>query len=119
MMRSWMSRLMLLGGLVCGASAGAQEATEPAGPAGGEPNPFRQTTALRFELPSGGVARVRLLDSGGRVIRSLAAEVRAAGEWIVAWDGRDDAGRTTPPGVYFAVLQTPELRDTRKLVRTR
>jgi hypothetical protein len=33
MMRSWMSRLMLLGGLVCGASAGAQEATEPAGPA--------------------------------------------------------------------------------------
>ncbi|MBK8232149.1 MAG: metallophosphoesterase [Candidatus Eisenbacteria bacterium] len=102
-----------------GASQAGGAPTEPAGPAGGEPNPFRQTTALRFELPSGGVARVRLLDSGGRVIRSLAAEVRAAGEWIVAWDGRDDAGRTTPPGVYFAVLETPELRDTRKLVRTR
>jgi hypothetical protein len=42
---------------------------------------------------------VTVFDLRGRRIRSLAAAEAPAR--IVDWDGRDDAGRPVPSGVYF------------------
>jgi len=65
--------------------------------------------------PSGGLVRLwlggeegaqngswDLYDVGGRRLRSWARTERA-----VVWDGRDDAGRTLPAGVYFTRWTSP------------
>lgn len=64
---------------------------------------------LRFHgLPRAEAARATLVvfDATGREVRWLRAEGAADGRLGFAWDGRDQAGRATPPGVYFARLGT-------------
>ena len=56
------------------------------------PNPFRDGIALA--PPAAG--RVAVLDASGRLVRSFDVGAGAA-----RWDGRDDAGRAAPPGLYF------------------
>jgi hypothetical protein len=35
----------------------------------------------------------------------------------VTWDGRDDAGSAVAPGLYFARLEAPGFRATRRIAR--
>jgi len=53
---------------------------------------------------------------GARVARLLEAEW-PAGISSQAWDGRDDAGRETPPGLYFAVVTVEGKASRARLVR--
>lgn len=69
--------------------------------AGAAPNPFRQETALRLRLDQAGVVQAAVHAADGRRIRDLGSVMLAAGEHRLAWDGRDDAGRTVPSGTYF------------------
>ena len=46
-----------------------------------------------------------IFDVAGRHVRSLLRGNFAAGERVVVWDGRDDAGGQSPSGVYFARLR--------------
>jgi hypothetical protein len=59
---------------------------------------------LRCYLPDASPARVVIHDVGGRVVRSVGVAA-AAGTAEVVWDGRDDAGRALPSGIYFAELR--------------
>lgn len=70
--------------------AGVAPAAAPALRAG--PNPFRG--ALDVVAASHG--RVGVYDAGGRLVRALESRDGRA-----RWDGRDGAGRDTPPGLYF------------------
>lgn len=58
------------------------------------PNPM--AASARFEATQGGT--LDILDLRGRRVRSLPD--RARGVW--EWDGRDERGDQTPPGIYFA-----------------
>ena len=50
--------------------------------------------------------RVVVFDLAGRLRRDLsAAQPRPSGIHYFAWDGRDDAGRLVPPGVYAVGLE--------------
>jgi len=70
------------------------------------PNPFRQTTKIRYsildtryliERPT-----LRIHDVGGRIVRYLNLESSIQNlESAVIWDGTDDAGCKLPAGVYF------------------
>jgi len=72
------------------------------------PNPFREST--RLSVPDGTHA-VRVVDARGRLVRTIATG------GTVRFDGRDDAGRPLPGGVYWAVpVGTPDGRPF-KLVR--
>jgi hypothetical protein len=71
------------------------------------PNPARAGAALRFGLPAAGRAALALFDAAGRRVRTLAEGERAAGEYALAWDGRDESGAAAPSGLYFIRLQTP------------
>jgi flagellar hook assembly protein FlgD len=57
---------------------------------------------LALELPRGGDLSVELIDLGGRRVRTLHHDAAAAGPLELEWDGRDDAGRAAPVGVYYA-----------------
>jgi hypothetical protein len=71
------------------------------------PNPFRAgggEVSLLFSLDTTPpvVSEVALYDVAGRRVRGLSlAETSALGGRAARWDGRDDAGRLVPSGVYF------------------
>jgi len=80
------------------------------------PNPFNPATTIRFSIPEAGNVRLTVLDVNGRIVRTLVSGDRAAGEFPVVWDGKDDAGREVGSGLYFARLEAGELKATRKMV---
>ena len=83
------------------------------------PNPFRDAAALVFTLGREGRAVLAIYSVDGRRIRTLSSGSRPAGAYRLAWDGKDDTGRATMPGLYFARLQTQNGRFSRTLVRIR
>ncbi|OGF24402.1 MAG: hypothetical protein A2V63_08090 [Candidatus Eisenbacteria bacterium RBG_19FT_COMBO_70_11] len=83
------------------------------------PNPFRDATWLRFALARAAQVRVEIFDPAGRRVRDLGARFLDAGPHAIAWDGRDDGGRGTGPGLYFARVGTAERTLDAKVLRLR
>jgi len=79
----------------------------PAGPmVRAAPNPFRGHTSVQVVTPLDGTQRLFVRDVQGRTVRHLGEGRFAPGTRLVQWDGRGDAGRPLPPGIYRIVLQT-------------
>jgi hypothetical protein len=83
------------------------------------PNPFTESASIRFWLGRAGSTRVEVFDPAGRRVATLVDGRLAAGSHAATWSGRNDAGRTVAPGVYFVRLTTEERRITRRVVRLR
>lgn len=81
------------------------------------PNPFNPTTTIGYELPEDGPVLLVICDVAGRRIRTLVQSSReSAGIHSVAWDGRDDAGRSVTSGMYFYRLHADLFEQTRKMI---
>jgi hypothetical protein len=83
------------------------------------PTPFAQRTALVFAGPKGTEASLQIFDVAGRRVRSAWRGVLDGREITREWDGRDDAGRETPTGVYLARLRSEAGEVVVRLVRAR
>lgn len=70
------------------------------------PNPFREMTALRYSLAEAAPVRATIVDVSGRSIRTLYDGQAVAGSHVIAWDGRDDAGREAAAGVYCCRIES-------------
>ncbi len=71
------------------------------------PNPFADQTWITFGLadgPSPYQVQVHVYNLGGQRVRGLANATYAPGSYALTWDGRDDAGRRLPPGLYICRL---------------
>ena len=79
------------------------------------PNPARVSLTLRFVLPRAAVVRLGIYDVNGRRVRELASGEQPAGEHVIAWDLRDEVGRTLGTGLYFARLEAEGRSVTQKL----
>lgn len=81
------------------------------------PNPFNPTASIRYSLVASGRVRLEIYDARGRLVRTLFDAGQAGPQWYTAvWNGRDNAGRALPGGVYFARLRTPSYISARRLV---
>jgi hypothetical protein len=80
------------------------------------PNPFNPVTTIAFNIPDRGQVRLAVFDVNGRRVRELVDDVLTPGEHSVVWDGRNDTGVTSAPGVYFARLEAGSKVVTRKMV---
>lgn len=69
------------------------------------PNPFNPRTKVDFTMARDAAATLRVFDAQGRLVRTLLDSYLAAGRYVVDWDGRDDAGRSSASGAYFLRLQ--------------
>ncbi|TET44759.1 DUF1565 domain-containing protein [candidate division TA06 bacterium] len=86
------------------------------------PNPFHETTAIRYQLSGAGKTIpvcLNIYDLTGRVIRTLVDERQDPGEYTVQWRGKDRDGRQVAGGVYFYRLTAGDLVSTKKMVLMR
>ncbi len=70
------------------------------------PNPFNPLTTVKFNLDRDGPARLEVFDTRGRRVSVIHDGFSPAGPLAARWDGRDDAGRIQPGGVYLFLLRT-------------
>ncbi len=83
------------------------------------PNPAFGSVALRLTLAQPAVARVRIIDATGRVVRTLADGPLTAGDQELIWNGRNDAGLPAPNGIYLVEFAAGANRSVHKLMLVR
>jgi hypothetical protein len=81
------------------------------------PNPFLARASITYSL-GGGRTDVALViyDVTGAQVRRIPQGSRDTGEYVVEWNGRDDAGREVSSGVYFYRLDGVSGVGPRKMV---
>jgi flagellar hook assembly protein FlgD len=70
---------------------------------------------VAFSLKSAGNATVKVFSVQGRLVRTLHDGFAAAGTTELRWNGRDNAGRAVPSGVYFLNVQSAGAKAVQKL----
>ncbi|MFC1573436.1 FlgD immunoglobulin-like domain containing protein, partial [Candidatus Eisenbacteria bacterium] len=80
------------------------------------PNPFTQTTVLKYHLDQPGEVTLDIYDPAGRLVRRLLDITATAGIGSVEWDGRNDAGRRVGRGAYFARLSAGGVVRSQRLI---
>jgi flagellar hook assembly protein FlgD len=70
-----------------------------------------------FTLPEEAVVTVDVFDLAGRRLRRLVDRKFEQGTHHLGWDGLDDAGRESRPGVYFYRVSAGRVTEVRKMVR--
>jgi hypothetical protein len=78
------------------------------------PNPFNSDTAIRFSLLKPDAVELAVFNLAGQKVATLVKGYRAAGQYKVIWDGRDELGRELATGMYFYRLQTGNGIQTKK-----
>jgi hypothetical protein len=94
---------------------GLTAAGEPSSPSVGlltaDTNPFTGSTTIRYAVPVGSHVTLKVYDTLGRQVATLATGEHSAGTFTARLDGRG-----LPGGVYFARLRAGELNDSMKLL---
>ncbi|HYJ33137.1 MAG TPA: S8 family serine peptidase [Candidatus Binatia bacterium] len=87
------------------------------------PNPFLRATDIPFTLAGSGApvaADLRVFDARGRLVKTLVDSDQAtARQYLIRWDGRDEAGRPAAAGIYFYRLRAAGRELVRRLVLVR
>ncbi len=83
------------------------------------PNPFNAVTTFHVGVPRAGSATVDVFDVAGRRVASRHLPALTNGWNVVEFDGRDNAGRPLPGGVYFWRITAGSESQVRKIVLQR
>lgn len=76
------------------------------------PNPTVGRAEILFQ-GAGVPCAVRIHDAAGRLVRTLPARGREDGSSRVVWNGRDDAGRPLPRGIYLCRVACGRIEEGR------
>ncbi|MGB2980464.1 MAG: CARDB domain-containing protein, partial [Candidatus Zixiibacteriota bacterium] len=107
-----------------GISTGVEEPTGPAaGPlperfylSANYPNPFNQSTIIKFGLPVAGHVELSIYNIVGRKVVTLLDQDYQAGNHVVTWNGENADGRSVSSGIYFYRVKSGEFTQIRKMV---
>ncbi len=80
------------------------------------PNPFNPSTTIRFDLPEAEAVSLKIFNSVGRLVRTLATGDYTAGAYKIVWDARNDAGQRVSSGVFMYELRAGSFVAQRKLL---
>jgi hypothetical protein len=80
------------------------------------PNPIRDQSLIRFDLPAAGLVRLQVFDISGRCVAHLVDGQQKAGRHRIEWDGRDDSGHSLPSGIYCARLESQGRSAVRRVL---
>jgi len=79
------------------------------------PNPFVHDTQISFSVKDEVDMQLTIRNLNGETVRTLLRGRIHRGLHQVLWDGKDDASRPLPSGVYWYTLQAQNSRLTKKL----
>jgi len=98
-----------------GAISGVENAfTGDLGVSAGYPSPFSGQVSFAMNMAAPGEVKMDIFDVRGRRVRTLRRALGTSG--VLAWDGRDNAGRMAAEGVYHVRFQHGSAVVTRKVV---
>ena len=80
------------------------------------PNPVVRSMTFSVVLPRETRVQLRILDVGGRRVRSLADQTMSAGRHDFTWGVSSHDGPAPPNGVYFLELSAGGLKQVRRFV---
>jgi uncharacterized protein len=75
------------------------------------PNPFNPSTVIKFSVPKDGNVSIKVYDIKGQLIKTLVNQNIIVGNYSVDFDGTGLAS-----GVYLYSIETPEYKDTKKMI---
>jgi hypothetical protein len=70
------------------------------------PNPFAPGTTVRYTVAAPSFVSIVVYDVRGQPVATLVNREQSAGEYTIAWDGRNERGQPAGSGVYFARCST-------------
>src|SRR6185436_8373454 len=73
------------------------------------PNPFFGGSNIDFSLARADQIDLAVYDLSGRRVKTIKRGTIAAGPHRFEWNGRDEGGRRSAPGVYFVRLETERI----------
>ncbi len=80
------------------------------------PNPFNPTTTISYSLAKSGDVTLRVYNTKGQLVRILDQGNKKAGNYSVAWDGKNSSGKTVSSGLYFFRMDAANYTNTRKMM---
>ena len=83
------------------------------------PLPRSESATIRFSLSAPGDVELSIYGAGGQIVRRLDGGERASGRHELSWNGRDDAGRELPNGVYYCRIEVLGRRESQEVVLIR
>ena len=72
------------------------------------PNPFNPSTMIRYRLPASANVTMKVYNTAGQYVATLAEGYYAAGNYAATWDGRNERGELVATGVYIYRVQAGE-----------
>ncbi len=79
------------------------------------PNPFNQTTLIKYNLIKRGKVHIAVFDVLGRIVKSLVNNFQITGIHQVQWDGTNNRGNTLSSGIY--IYRAKIINNTQTVVR--
>jgi len=83
------------------------------------PNPFVSDIAINFNVPETDFIRIRVYDTRGRVIKTIASGLGFKGENEIFWDATDVSNSSVPAGVYIIRIEYRDQIEALKVICSR
>ncbi|HEY2924638.1 MAG TPA: PKD domain-containing protein [Candidatus Eisenbacteria bacterium] len=83
------------------------------------PNPFKPETNIKYAVRDVGPVSIRIFSVNGQLVRSLREDYATPGAYEVRWNGKDNAGRVAPSGIYFVSVKQGTESSTTRVVLAR
>ena len=80
------------------------------------PNPFNPSTTIRYDLPYDGFVNISILDSKGRLVKTLLNKKQSPGYKSINWNSLDKNGDAVAAGLYFYSIKTNESLQSMKMI---
>jgi flagellar hook assembly protein FlgD len=93
----------------------ARMAAETASIEQNSPNPFTNSTQIRFELKQAENVQLNVFDLNGKNIYQYAQHFNA-GKHALFWDGFDRENKKLPKGIYIYKITGESFEDTKRLM---
>ncbi len=83
------------------------------------PNPFNASTRITYSLQKAGLVKLEIFNILGQRVRVLVNEWKAAGEYSLIWDGKNDRGQSVSSSVYFVRFRVADFLTINKMLLMR
>jgi len=80
------------------------------------PNPFNPNTNISFSMEVANKVEIDIYNSRGQIVRNLVDGFFSEGEHIVNWNGKTDAQKMAPSGIYFYRMSNNGVYRHRKMI---